>query len=606
MGARRHQHGLEDGALPRVAVLEARARHAARTSRLQTITAALSRAVTREEVARTLVERALAALGAGAGGLWTVAPGDREARLVYGTGFPPEEATRWERVTLDDVPAPLAEALARGEPVFAASRAEAQARWPGSGPAGASEYAFACLPLEAEGRVAGGVSFVFREARRFEYEDQVFLVVLARLAAQALLRARAYDAERAARADAEAARQRATFLSEASSLLASTLEWETTLASVARLAVPAVADWCAVELAEGLDADAPLAVVHVDPARVAQALELRRRWPPDRDAPTGPAAVIRTGRSELYEELTDAALAAAIADPEQLRAARTLAMTSAMVVPLAARGRTLGAITFVSAESGRRYVGADLAMAEELGRRAGLAVDNARLFQDAQRAIRARDEVLAVVSHDLKNPLESVLLSASLLLRSPDAAQVRRYACAMQRSATRMDRLIRELLDLSRMDAGRFQVELRPEPLEPLVEEALAILGPVAQERGVALDVAGGPLPGPVPCDRERILQVLSNLVGNALAFAPRGGRVAVRLSLSGREAEVAVSDDGPGIPPEDLPHVFDRFWKSRSRGTGLGLAIVRGIVDAHGGRVRVESRLGEGSTFAFTLPRDA
>jgi signal transduction histidine kinase len=183
---------------------------------------------------------------------------------------------------------------------------------------------------------------------------------------------------------------------------------------------------------------------------------------------------------------------------------------------------------------------------------------------------------------------------------------VRRYAAAVQRSAARMDRLIRELLDLSRMDAGRFQVELRPEPLEPLVEEALAILAPMAQERNVALSVSGGPLSGPVPCDRERILQVLSNLVGNALAFAPRGGRVEVGLSLTEREAAVAVRDDGPGIAPEDLPHVFERFWKSRSRGTGLGLAIVRGIVEAHGGGVRVESRLGEGATFAFTLPRDA
>jgi signal transduction histidine kinase len=275
-----------------------------------------------------------------------------------------------------------------------------------------------------------------------------------------------------------------------------------------------------------------------------------------------------------------------------------------MIVPLSARGRPLGALSFVSAESGRRYGPADLAMAEELGRRAGIAMDNARLFHDAQRAIQARDEVLAVVSHDLKNPLESVLLSASLLLRAPEPAQVRRYAEAVQRAAGRMDRLIRELLDLSRMDAGRFTVELRPERLEALVDEALALLAPVAQERGVTLGASGAPLAEAVPCDRERILQVLSNLVGNALAFSPRGGHVAVVLALGAREAQVAVRDHGPGVPAEDLPHVFDRFWKSRSRGTGLGLAIVKGIVEAHGGRVSVESRVGEGSTFAFTLPR--
>jgi signal transduction histidine kinase len=589
----------------RVAVLEARARHAAQTSRLQTITAALSRAVTREEVARTLVERAMAALGAAEGGLWIVAPGAADARLVFGTGFAPEHAARWERVALGELSSPVSDALHRGEPVFARSRREAAARWPGAAVGAPSEVAFAILPLEAEGRVAGAVGLVFREARRFDYEEQVFLVVLARLAAQALLRAQAFEAERTARAEAEAARQRATFLAEASSLLASSLEWEATLASVARLAVPAVADWCAVDAAEGLAAgEPPLAVAHADPRKLARALDWRRRWPPAPSASTGVPAVIRTGRSELYEEIDDALLARAAADPEQLEVARELGMTSAMIVPLSARGRTLGALSFVSTRRGRRYGPADLAMAEELGRRAGIAVDNARLFQDAQRAIRARDEVLAVVSHDLKNPLESVLLSASLLLRAPEPAQVRRYAEAVHRSAARMDRLIRELLDLSRMDAGRFTVELRPERLEGIVEEALALLAPVAQERGVTLSASGAPLGDAVSCDRERILQVLSNLVGNALSFSPRGGRVAVVLSLTAREARVEVRDDGPGIPPEDLPNVFDRFWKSRSRGTGLGLAIVKGIVDAHGGSVQVESRVGAGSAFSFTLPR--
>lgn len=571
-------------AAARPAVLHARARHAASASRLQSITAALSRAVTREEVARTLVDRAVHALGAAGGRLWMVTPGDPAPRLAY--EVPAPRPGRWERV-------PLAEVLGRAEPLFAGCAAEA------------GEWAFACLPLEAEGRVTGAVALVFDGPRRFDYDDQVFLVVLAHLAAQALLRALAYHAEQAARAAAEAARQRATFLAEATALLSSSLDWETTLASLARLAVPAVSDWCSVELREGLVAGGePVAVAGADPAMVARALELRRRWPPDPAAPSGAAAVIRTGRSELYPRLGDGPLAATAGDPARLEAARELGITSAMVVPLSARGRTLGAITFVSAESGRRYAEEDLASAEELGRRAGIAVDNARLWHEAQRAIRARDEVLAVVSHDLKNPLESVLLSSALLLRGPEPAAVRRYAETLQRSAGRMDRLIRELLDLSRIDAGRFQLELRPERLEALVDEALGMLAPLAHERQVALRIEGAPLDATVPCDRERILQVLSNLVGNALAFAPHGGHVVVALALGERDAEVRVVDDGPGIPPDDLPHVFERFWKSRSRGTGLGLAIVRGIVDAHGGRVWVESRVGAGSTFGFTLPR--
>ncbi len=607
MAARRQQ--LEGGANLSVAVPRARARRATRVSLLQAITAALSRAVTRDDVARTLVERALAALDAHEGGLWSLDTGASEARLVYGAGFDPSARSRWERVPLGgDAPAPLAEAILRGEPLFVASRAEADVRWPA--PRGAAarlrdDHAFVCLPLEAEGRVVGGACFLFRHPHRFEYDEQVFLVVVARLAAQALLRAELYDSERAARAEAEGARQRATFLAGVSALLASSLEWEATLASVARLAVPGIADWCAVEVPETLAPDAlPVAVAHVDPAKVARALEWRRRWPPDPDAPAGPAAVIRSGQSELYEEIPDLMLVAVARDEEQLRIARELGMTSAMVVPLSARGRTLGAITFASAESGRRYGPADLAMAEELGRRAGMAVDNARIWEAAQRAIRARDEVLAVVSHDLKNPLEAVLLSAALLLRSPESPRVRHYGEALQRSAARMDRLIRELLDLSRMEAGKFRIEVRPERLESIIEEALVVLAPLAAGKDIALATEGGPLDAEVPCDRERVLQVVSNLVGNALAFAPRGGHVTIRLALRERDAEVSVSDDGPGIPAGDLPHVFDRYWKSHSRaGTGLGLAIARGIVDAHGGKIRVESRVGEGSTFAFTLP---
>jgi signal transduction histidine kinase len=597
---------VDRGAARSVAALRARASHAARTSRLQSITAALSRAVTREEVARTLVERALGALGAEGGGLWAFDPAG-DARLVFGAGLADAERSRWERVALGyGSTVPIADALLRAEPVFAASRAEAEARWPGlaEGARPADDYAFACLPLEAEGRVVGGVSFVFRgRPHRFEYDEQVFMLVVARLAAQALLRAQLYDSERAARADAEAARQRATFLAEASAIAASSLDWRETLAAVARLAVPQIADWCCVDAPESLAPGAPpLAAAHVDPAEVERALACRRRWPPGLEAPAGAGAVVRSGRPELHEALSGGAVEAG---DEALRALLDLGMTTALIVPLSARGRTLGAITLARAGRGPAFGPADLAMAEELGRRAGLAVDNARAWEEAQRAIRARDEVLAVVSHDLKNPLEAVLLSASLLLKAPDPARVRRYAEAVQRSASRMDRLIRELLDVSRMDAGRFEVELAPERLEEIVEETLLVLAPLAAEKEIRLSAAGGPLGVEIRCDRERVGQVLSNLVGNAVAFTPRHGRVTVRLALDEHGAEVSVTDDGPGIRPDDLPHVFDRYWKSQSRrGTGLGLAIARGIVEAHGGRIGVQSRVGVGSTFSFTLPR--
>jgi signal transduction histidine kinase len=580
-------------------------------ARLQTITAALSRAVTPEDVARTLVERGAEAVRADEAGVWLVDADGKHASLVHSAGLAPATEERYRRVGVATAsPEPLADAIRRGEATFASSRAEAERRWPQlvagrTSPPDSGDYAFACLPLEAEGRAIGGVSFVFRAPRPFHYDDRVLLLVISRQAAQALLRARLFESELLARAEAEAARQRASFLASASEILSSSLEWHATLATIARLAVPGIADWCAVEVPEGLapGRDA-LAVAHVDPAKVEMAREWRRRWPPDPDARRGVPAVIRSGRSELYEEITDELLEQGAKDAEHLRVIRTLGFRSAMVVPLSARGKTLGAITFVAAESGRRFGAADLAMAEELGRHAGLAADNARLYDEAQRAIRARDEVLAVVSHDLKNPLEAVTLSASLLLRTPESPRVRRYAEALQRSASRMDRLIRDLLDLSSMDAGKFRVEVRPEGLGGIVEEAIAVLAPIAAEKGIVLSSSAAPLSDDVLCDRERVLQVLSNLVGNAIQFAPRGGHVSVRARAAGPGVEISVEDDGPGIPSDDVPHLFDRYWKSRSRrGTGLGLAIARGIVEAHGGQIRVESAPGAGSRFAFTLP---
>jgi signal transduction histidine kinase len=475
------------------------------------------------------------------------------------------------------------------------------------------DFAVALLPLTVEGRTLGALVFSFDGSRRFEDGERAFLLVLAGQAAQALGRTRLFEAERAARAAAEAAQARSSFLSEASVLLSSSLDYEATLASVARLAVPRVADWCAVDLAHEFWGGAPSAIVaHVDPARVERARELRRRFPADRGAQSWVAEVLRTGRPELYPALTDTLLEAAGASPDRIAAARELELRSAMVVPMPARGRILGAITFASAHPGR-HGPEDLGMAEDLARRAGLAVDNARLYREAREAVRARDEVLAFVSHDLKNPLSAVLMSATLLEREPSGEpRTARHVAAIRRSAERMDRLIHDLLDVSSMEAGRFRVEPRAWGPGEILAEAVALAGPLAAEKGVSVEVEADPAAPPVLADRHRVLQVLSNLLGNAVAFTPSGGRVraACRRVELGETGEIhgrvmfTVSDTGPGIPWEDQPHVFDRFWRSaKSReGSGLGLAIARGIVEAHGGQISVDSRPGDGTTFTFDL----
>ncbi|HEX8824638.1 MAG TPA: HAMP domain-containing sensor histidine kinase, partial [Archangium sp.] len=265
---------------------------------------------------------------------------------------------------------------------------------------------------------------------------------------------------------------------------------------------------------------------------------------------------------------------------------------------------------FVSGASGRRYGPSDLALAEDLCQRASLAIDNARLFGESRRATRAREDLLAVVSHDLKNPLGVVQLASALLLRGsqgkPGGEPVQKQAGRIQAAAERMARLISDLLDWGRIEAGGLPLEPSVQDVASLVAEALESVRPLAEARGlrVAAELPDGGVR--VTCDRTRVLQVLGNLLGNAVKFTSDGGQLTVGARVQRGEVQLWVKDTGSGIRPEALPHVFERYWQAKeaeSRGTGLGLYIAKGIVEAHGGRIWAESELDHGSTFTFTLP---
>ncbi len=444
---------------------------------------------------------------------------------------------------------------------------------------------------------------------------------------------------------ADGARERLAFLAEASRLLASSLDIGETLAAVAWLAVPRIADWCSVELVdEGVVRPEPAALAHVDPGKVALGRELRRQYPILSETNHGVARVIRTGLPELVPELDPERLAASASSDEHLRTLETFGLRSVMLVPLAARNRILGVLTLVAAESGRRFGEEDLAFAMELAGRAAVAIDNARLhgaeaearrhaervaaeleettrrleavaaenarlLAAARAALAARDDLLAVVSHDLRNPLGAIVLNASVLeglLRPDTNPKAFRQLRLVQRSAQRMNRLLGVFLDAERIEAGVFDFEPAPESADRLVTEAVEAMVDLAEVRAIDLVAEPDDDVGPVRCDRERILQVFSNLIANALRFSPAGATVNVGCARQATGVRFWVRDRGPGVPPEIQERIFERHFqgvRGSGSGVGLGLYIARGIVDSHGGRIWCEPAEGGGASFVFILP---
>lgn len=395
-------------------------------------------------------------------------------------------------------------------------------------------------------------------------------------------------------------------LAEVGLVLAGSLDFEATLTRIADLAVRDLADFCIVDLVGETGEMRRLRVVCRDPASktICDAL---KRIPADSTRLTFGSSPLEAARPVLVERVTPEFIASSAGGDEHLAVLREMAPRSLIVVPLVVRGKISGRLTLVSAREHRTYGQADLRLAEEIASRAALAIENARLYRVAERAIEARDAVLGVVAHDLRSPLSGILMQAALL-RRPEGQdrRSRKPADAIERAATRMNRLIQDLLDVTSMEAGHLSIEKHRVAAGKTIAEFVESQTPLAQAASVEIALEVSPDLGEIFADRERLLQVLENLVGNAVKFTPRGGRVTIGARRSDEEALFWVADTGPGIEPSFSTHVFDRFWqerKARGRGVGLGLPIVKGIVEAHGGRVWVESEVGAGTTFFFTLP---
>jgi PAS domain S-box-containing protein len=557
---------------------------------------------------------------------------------------------------------------------------------------------------------------------------------------------------------AEAAGQRLAFLAEASAVLASSLEYESVLSIVTHLAVPRLADWCVVDT---MDEDGVLrlaAVAHVNPARERLVRELRRRFPLQPDDKEGTPRVLRTGKSAYYPHVADERLAAGVGDEKQLNLLRELGITSYMCVPMVARGHTLGAISLVAAQPDRHFGPEDLALAEDLARRAAVAADNARLYHAAQDAVaeqkaallrveslaqlsgrqaaeldaifeaiadgvfvsdghaevvrvnahgaalmgmtveqalqpidryaqtsnirfidgtpapievfplkralrgetctnvrflirrydagedvhvrvsaspirdaagdvtgavavvsdidevvqleRQKDEFLSIASHELKTPLASLKVLTQLTRRRLERADtpVATQLVGMERAIGRMEMLVNDLLDISRIESGKLALRQEPCDFVPLCRQMVDEQS-ATTDRIITFDAPDAPLE--VTVDVDRMGQVLTNLLSNALKYSQASQPVHLRMRQDGNEAIVCVQDHGPGISPAELTHIFDRFYRvpgievqsGSGVGLGLGLYISHEIVERHGGRIWAESTVGNGSTFCVALP---
>jgi signal transduction histidine kinase len=715
---------------------------------LQALSTALSSALTPNEVTEAVVQQMMSTLGATRGAMIVLSEDGTEFQVAHQTGYQGDTHAaadimrRYQNISAS-LSSPVADAVRTGEPVFLESADARYRRYPHLAEVRplVGEGATACIPLLLEDSTRGVIYLTFAGLHTFTSEERELMLSMGRQCALALERARLYALERKAREAAEEAEDRLTFLTEAATILASSLDYESTLGTVARLAVPRIADWCAVDMVGEDGSVERLAVAHVDPAKIQLAIEMNDRYPPDPGAETGLYAVLRSGRPEVLTEITDEMIERADIDPEFKSLLIELQLRSSMIVPLIARGRTLGAITFVGAESGRLFnADDDLALAQELAARSALAVDNARLYSEAQRAaaeraailaqmtdaiiicdpegtvifvneaaralygsdfvgqsfaqygagvalvnpsgepvpledlplqraIRLRettmnaetrihrpdgaelviersatpvvapdgsllgavlaardvtaqrlfeeqkDEFLSAAAHDLRTPLSTVKGMAQLLQRRAariDAEGIDRIVEGLReidRSTTRMTRLINELLDVTRGEMERpIELNRAQTDLMAILKRAIDELRHTARNRSILLE---GPEEVAGLWDAERLERVFANILANAVKYSPEGGPVDISVRAGSSPASsvsVHIRDRGIGIPADELPRIFERFYRAtnvtdRIPGTGIGLAGAKQIVDRHGGSIEVASNEDSGTTVTVTLP---
>jgi signal transduction histidine kinase/CheY-like chemotaxis protein len=405
------------------------------------------------------------------------------------------------------------------------------------------------------------------------------------------------------------------FLAEAGQLLSTSLDFRSTLTRLLGLLVPRLADWCAIHLDGEPPEDTPIA--HVEPEKVDVLRELYRRFPLPSDSPYGYPYGLRTGQSQLVARVEEGELAGAVQSPEHRELLRQIGACSWLMVPLRVQGEPFGALTLAYSVSGRHYESSDLVLANDLSRRAAIAIDNARLFALSQSersrveaATRARDELVAMVSHELRTPLNAIL-GWVRLMRGGSLDQDKRVHAfeVIERNAEAQSQLVSDLLDISRAMTGKIRLNPSQMDLANLVDMTIEGVRPAAQAKRIQIEVELE-RSSVLRADPERLQQVVWNLLVNAVKFTPKGGRVHVSVRRKDSDVEIEVRDSGEGIPARFLPHVFESFRQSDGGaarphgGLGIGLSISRHLVELHGGSIEASSAgSGQGATFLVRLP---
>lgn len=464
------------------------------------------------------------------------------------------------------------------------------------------------VPLIARNKVIGAITFSsIQEKRHYTKKDVQFAEQLASRIALALDNLRLFKEAQDELEERKHIENNLRFLAEAGKILGSSLDYQTTLNQVAKLAVPQISDWFGIDILDEKGEIQQIVVGHKDPKKVKWAKELRKKYPPELNAQNGLPHVLRTGKSEIYPHISEEMLVKLARHKDHLKILHEIGMTSVMIVPLLIEKKAIGAISFVA--TNRHFNDADLAIAEELAHRASLAIENARLYNNAQEAIALRDDFISVASHELKTPITSVKIFTQVLQKHATLNADEKASLSLGKMDKQIDKLtelIYNMLNIAKIQTGQMEFAEKEFDFDAMVHEVVDVLQHMTSKHQIiVLGKTNKKLKG----DEDRIGQVFSNLISNAIKYSPHADKVVITLTSKKNHIGVSIQDFGIGMDKQHLNKIFNRFYRVSGNtdktfpGLGIGLYISKEIIARHNGKLWAESVPGKGSTFYITLP---